>query len=325
MNEPRIVAIGGGTGLPILLQGLKKHTCKLTAIVSVTDTGRSSGRLRENMGILPPGDIRNCLIALSGSEKLLHDIFQYRFMNGELKGHTLGNLFITAMTKVTGSFEEAIKETSRVLAIKGKVLPPTLQDVHICAELEDGTIVEKELRVRAPGKSRIKRVFLSCPAEPLNEALSEIEDADLVVLGPGSLYTSIITNLLISRMADTIKNSRAKKVYICNIMTQPGQTDNYTALDHVNEIIHYLGSAPDFVVINDKLPSDDILKRYAKENAFPVICDQNQISNIEKLGSKVITAPIVEQIRERKILWEKQDLLRHDSDNLANVVINLLR
>lgn len=316
----KVVTIGGGTGLPFVLEGMKKYSQDLTAIVTVTDSGRSSGRLRRDLGVLPPGDIRNCLIALSESEKLLHDLFNYRFDRGALNGMNLGNLFIAAMAKITGSFEQAIKETSSILAIRGKVLPSTLSDTHICARLRDGTELEEEYNVRQPGKAAIEEVYLKPEdAEAFGEAVEEILASDLIVLGPGSLYTSIISNLLVKGIAQAIRRSSAKKVYVCNIVTQPGQTDGFDANRHVGSIERYLGQEVlDYVVINSTQPPPAIMERYEKDGA--------QLVRPETYSGKVkaICADVMENLTEKRALWEKQDLIRHDPDKLARVLIESL-
>jgi len=317
-RSPRIVAVGGGTGLPILLEGLKAFSRELAAVVTVTDNGRSSGRLRSDLGVLPPGDIRNCLVALSGSERLLHSLFQYRFDSGSLDGMSFGNLFIAALAKVTGSFEQAIREVGRVLAIEGRVLPATLGDTHLCAELADGTVVRDEVDVRRPGKPPLRRLFLQDDTvEAFDEAIEAIEGADLIVLGPGSLYTSVIANLLIPGIARAIRRSPAKRVYVCNVMTQPGQTDGYSASDHVRAVLDYLDGALDAVLVNSARPSRDTLARYAGEGAQLVRTDRP----LYELGPEIIEADLVENGSHRPVPWEKQDLLRHNPQKIASVLI----
>ena len=322
-TDPKVVAIGGGTGLPILLEGVKRYTRDLTAVVAVTDSGRSSGKIREDFGLPPPGDIRNCLVALAESEELVHKLFQYRFENGSLEGMTLGNLFIAALAKVTGSFEEAVKETSRILAIRGKVLPSTTADAHICAELSDGEIVEEELNVRKRDKPPIKRAFLSLENAPAcEEALEEIVKADYIVLGPGSLYTSVMSNLLVEEISAAIRLSKATTVYVCNIVTQPGQTDGYSASDHVKAIIEQVGAgALDYVLVNNKVPPPEVLEAYARAGAELVRVDED----LYHLGVQVIEADLLEKLQggSTRVLWEKQDLLRHDPDKLARIIIGL--
>ncbi|HDY66204.1 MAG: uridine diphosphate-N-acetylglucosamine-binding protein YvcK [Candidatus Scalindua sediminis] len=323
-DQLRILAIGGGTGLPRALEGLKTYSENPTAIVTVTDSGRSSGAIREQYGILPPGDARNCLIALSESEeqeKDLYQLFQYRFNKGPLNGMSLGNLLMAALTDMTGSFELALKKASKILAIKGKVLPSTLTSTHICAELEDGSTVEEEFNVRAPQKPPIKKVFLkSNNVECLPEAISEINKADIVVIGPGSLYTSIISNLLVGGIKEALQNTKAMKIYICNIVTQPGQTDNYTASDCVKTIIKYLGEGIlDYVLVNDNFPNDDILEKYRSEGAEIIAIDED----LTKINVEVEVTDLIENIEQKRILWEKQDLIRHDPEKLADSICRI--
>lgn len=320
----KILAIGGGTGLPIMLEGSKTYSKHLTAVVTVTDSGRSSGVLREEFGILPPGDARNCLVALSETEEQereLYQLFQYRFNRGSLEGMSLGNLLMAALTDITGSFEQAIKKASKILHIRGKVLPSTLANTHICAELEDNTYVEEEFNVRAVGKSPIKNVFLkSNDVPPFPEAVEEILKADIIVIGPGSLYTSLITNLLVSGIRNAIRNSKATKIYVCNIVTQPGQTDNYKVSDHIKAVTKYLGDGVlDYVIVNNNIPRKDILDKYQKEGAAVVLMDEgvyNPKVNVKK-------ADLVEDFDQKRVLWEKQDLLRHDPDKLADSICRI--
>ncbi|TLD41928.1 MAG: LPPG:FO 2-phospho-L-lactate transferase like, CofD-like [Candidatus Jettenia ecosi] len=317
----KIVAIGGGTGLPIMLEGSKTYSKHLTAVVTVTDSGRSSGVLREEFGILPPGDARNCLAALSETEEQerdLYQLFQYRFNRGSLEGMSLGNLLMAALTDITGSFEQAIKKASKILSIRGKVLPSTLTSTHICAELEDGTYVEEEFNVRALGKAPIKNVFLKTKdVTPLPEAVEEILKADIIVIGPGSLYTSLITNLLVSGIRNAIRNSKATKIYVCNIVTQPGQTDHYKVSDHINTVVKYLGDGVlDYVIVNNNIPRKDILDKYQKEGAELALMDEG----VYNLNVNIKKADLIEDINQKRILWEKQDLIRHDPDKLADSI-----
>ncbi|MEK6871894.1 MAG: gluconeogenesis factor YvcK family protein [Nanoarchaeota archaeon] len=323
----KIVAIGGGTGLPTIVEGLRAYTDDITMIVTVTDSGRSSGILRKELDVLPPGDIRNCLIALSNSEKLLGDLFQYRFETGSLEGHNFGNLFLAALTKLTGSFEQTIAETSKLLQLKGKVMPSTFDNVHICAELMDGTIIAEEnniidrknslVHLRSP----IKKVFLRPTARANPAAVAEIQSADLIVLCPGSLFTSIISSLLVEGIGKAINNSKAKKVYISNIMTQVSQTHNYLASDHVKKIMEYLRGGLTHIVINTQLPDVRLLAEYAKEHASLVA---NDFDELEKLGVTIIAEDLLDTSHEKKLLWEKKDLLRHDSIKIARVLMTLM-
>jgi uncharacterized cofD-like protein len=317
----KVLAIGGGTGLPIMLEGSKTYSKNLTAVVTVTDSGRSSGVLREEFGILPPGDARNCLVALSETEEQereLYQLFQYRFNRGSLEGMSLGNLLMTALTDITGSFEQAIKKASKILHIRGKVLPSTLANTHICAELEDNTYVEEEFNVRTVGKSPIKNVFLkSNDVPPFSEAVEEILKADIIVIGPGSLYTSLITNLLVAGIRNAIRNSKATKIYVCNIVTQPGQTDHYKVSDHIKAVTKYLGDGVlDYVIVNNNIPRKDILDKYQKEGAEVVLMDEG----VYNLNVNVKKADLVEDLNQKRVLWEKQDLLRHDPDKLADSI-----
>ncbi|MEN9625715.1 MAG: hypothetical protein RL557_43 [archaeon] len=326
-KDVKVVAIGGGTGLPTIVEGLRRHTDDITMIVTVTDSGRSSGILRKELSVLPPGDLRNCLIALSNSDKLMRDLFQYRFENGSLEGHNFGNLFIAALTKLTGSFEKAVAEASKILKLKGKVLPSTFDSVHICAELEDGTVIEEENNIvdrhnaQVHLRSPIKKVFLKPIARANPESLKEIEKADLIVLCPGSLYTSIISNLLVEGICDAIRHSKAKKVYICNIMTQVSQTHNYKASDYVKKISEYLGGGLDYVIVNTKRPSERLLEGYQKEHASFVDFDREEI---EKIDVQIIEGALLDEAAEKKLLWEKKDLLRHDPEKIAEMIMGIV-
>ena len=317
----KILALGGGTGLPIALEGLKTYSENLTAIVTVTDSGRSSGVIREQYGILPPGDVRNCLVALSETEeqeKDLYQLFQYRFNKGSLNGMSLGNLLMAALTDITGSFDQAIKKASKILTIKGRVLPSTLTSTHICAELKDGSVVEEEFNVRSPQKAPIERVFLkSNDVECPPDAISEIEKADIIVIGPGSLYTSVISNLLVGGIKAALQRTKAVKIYLCNIVTQPGQTDNYTASDHIKAIIKYLGEGIlDYVLVNNNFPRKEIIEKYRKEDADIVALDEN----LEKNNVAIEVTDLIENIEQKRVLWEKQDLIRHDPEKLADSI-----
>lgn len=313
---PKIVAIGGGTGLSMLLKGIKRITNNITAIVTVGDDGGSSGRLREEMGILPPGDIRNCIAALADDEDLVTKLFQYRFKSGEgLEGHSFGNLFLTALCAITGDMVSAVKESSSVLSIRGRVLPSTLDDMKLVAELEDGRIINGESNIpEAQGK--VKRLFTNPEdCRPLEDAISAIKEADLIILGPGSLYTSVIPNLLIKEISQTIAESNAKKIYVCNIMTQPGETDDYTVSNHINAIINHAGSDKimDAVLINDKLP-DNLAEKYRLANSFPVKLD---IDNVKKSGVRVVSKKLIEE--------SKEGFVRHSSNRVARAIYHWYR
>ncbi|PWL80777.1 hypothetical protein DBY21_01125 [Candidatus Gastranaerophilales bacterium] len=308
---PKIVAVGGGTGLSMLLRGIKNITNNITAVVTVGDDGGSSGRLREDMGILPPGDIRNCIAALADDENLITKLFQYRFKSGEgLEGHSFGNLFLTALCAITGDMVRAVKESSNVLSIRGRVLPSTLDDMKLVAEMEDGRIIHGESNIpEAHGK--IKRLFtdpVHCRA--LEDVIAAIKDADLIILGPGSLYTSVIPNLLITEIAQEIAHSPAKKIYVCNIMTQPGETDNYSASDHVRALMSHANSKNiiDAVLVNDYIPSN-LAKKYEMAGSYPVRLD---VENLKKLGVKMFPKKLIEDSRE--------GLVRHSSNRVARAI-----
>ncbi len=308
---PRIVAVGGGTGLSMLLSGIKNITNNITAVVTVGDDGGSSGRLRESMGILPPGDIRHCITALADDEDLVTKLFKYRFKNGEgLEGHSFGNLFLTALCAITGDMVTAVKESSNVLSIRGRVLPSTLDDMKLVAELEDGRVIHGESTIpEAHGK--IKRLFTepaNCRA--LEDAIHAIRNAELIILGPGSLYTSVIPNLLIKEIADEIAKSKAKKIYVCNIMTQPGETDDYKVSDHLKALIQHAGSNKivDAVLVNDYLP-ENLADKYQKSDSYPVKLD---IAEVKKMGIKIVAKKLIEDSRE--------GLVRHSSNRVARAV-----
>jgi uncharacterized cofD-like protein len=310
---PRIVVIGGGTGLSTLLRGLKAYSANITAIVTVADDGGSSGRLRREIGVLPPGDIRNCLAALADEEKLMTELFQYRFRAGDgLIGHSFGNLFLTAMSDITGDLEQAIAASSKVLAVRGQVLPSTLSDVRLWAELTDGRRIEGESSIT---EARGKIVTLGCtPANPpaLPKALRAIREADYIIIGPGSLYTSIIPNLLVPDIADAIAQTKVPCIYVCNIMTQPGETQGYSVGDHIRAIDAACGK-PLFgaVLVQKKVPSAKALIRYAKEDSNPVPLDRDVVT---RLGRRIILA---------NVLYEDEytGLVRHDPQRLAKVLL----
>jgi uncharacterized cofD-like protein len=311
-TRPRIVSIGGGTGLSSLLRGLKKCDADLSAIVTVTDDGGSSGRLREELGVLPPGDIRNCMIALSEDENLMSRLFRFRFnSDGSLHNHSFGNLFLTAMAGVTGDFAEAVHLTSEVLAIKGVIYPLTTSNVSLSAELEDGSVVTGETRITGSNQP-IRRVHLDpSDARALPEALEAITTANVITIGPGSLYTSLIPNLLVKEVIAAIRASQGTKIYIQNIMTQPGETEGYSAADHVKAIAdHCDGILFPNILVNNRAPSESILKKYDAERATLVQVDRDRLHALQL------------NIVERDLLAE-DGVVRHDPDRLARTVFEL--
>ena len=312
-NEPGIVVIGGGTGLSVLLKGLKKYSSELTAVVTVSDDGGSSGRLRAELGVLPPGDIRNCLVALAETETLMDRVFQHRFyQEGSLQGHNLGNLLLVALTEITGDFVSAIREVSRVLAVRGRVLPATLEQVTLGAAMADGSTVYGETAIRQYS-SRIEKLFLVPECQPIPETLQAITEADAIIIGPGSLFTSIIPNLLVQGVVDAIATSNAVTFYISNIMTELGETDGFDAADHLKVIVDHIGQQIiDFAIVNTGAIDEPRLSRYREERAVPVSAYREEI---EQLGIRVIEANLVSDDR---VAW-------HDSDKLAAVIMETLR
>lgn len=300
---PKVVAIGGGHGLSMLLRGLKNKTSNITAIVTVADDGGSSGRLREEMGIIAPGDLRNCLVALADKETVLEEIFQYRFDGeGELAGHSLGNLFLAALIKQFGSVQNALEAASKVLNIRGQVMPATSQTVRLKARMSDGEIVEGESEISAYPEKKgrdIRIVHMSTiPKAPMavGDALKALRDADLITLGPGSLYTSVLPNLLVPEILQTIRESGAPVIYICNVMTQPGETSGYTVGDHLKALVDHIGGGVvDFVLANTGTPAADVLKKYEKAHAYPVSIDRKKV---ESLGASLIEADLLGPARE---------------------------
>ena len=290
---PKLVAIGGGTGLSTLLRGLKRYSDNITAIVAMADNGGSSGKLREEMGVLPPGDIRNCLTALAGEEELLTALFNHRFSHGtSLIGHSFGNLFLTAMAEVTGDFEQAVQASSRVLAVRGQVLPATLTPIELVATLEDGTEIHGESQI-SKSKRRIAdiRVEPSAP-EATPDAVKAIQEAEVIIIGPGSLYTSLAPNLLIPELREALHASTAPKIYICNVMTQPGETDGYTASDHAKALRKVGGDdAFDWILVNQD-PPERLKAQYEAQGQYPVHCDREAC---EAMGVKVIEASLLDE------------------------------
>ncbi|AIK39918.1 MULTISPECIES: gluconeogenesis factor YvcK family protein [Bacillus] len=313
-RKPKIVIMGGGTGLSVLLRGLKKYPVDITAVVTVADDGGSSGRLRDELEIPPPGDIRNVLVALSDVEPLVEALFQHRFTSGEgLTGHALGNLLLAGMTSITGDFFHAITETSKVLNVRGRVLPAANQSVVLHAELEDGQIVTGESKIPYFGK-KINRVFLTPgDVEPLSETLMEIQRADLLVFGPGSLYTSILPNLIVKKIGDAVLTAKAKKVYVCNVMTQAGETMGYTAFDHVQALHDHLG-APfiDTAIVNNHDIPAELRKLYAKELSEPVVVDEDRFAESK-----------IRLIQDELAKYDDQ-VVRHDTLKLASILYSLL-
>lgn len=312
---PRIVAMGGGTGLGTLLRGLKQHSSNITAIVTVTDDGGSSGRLIKDKNMIPPGDIRNCLVALADAEKQMTDLFQHRFKDdsGSLSGHSIGNLLIAGLVDQSkGDFETAVQVASDVLAIRGRVVPSTLAHVRLRAELEDGTEICGETAIVAAGK-RIKKMHLDPEdAEAQKDAIEALRSADLICIGPGSVYTSVIPNLLVPGIAEALRESSALKVYICNVMTQPGESDTFSASEHIYTILDNAGSRVfDYVLINTATPSEAAVAKYREVGQHLVDAD---LDRIKSMGLKIIQGNFMSE----------SDVVRHDPMKVASRVVALL-
>lgn len=313
---PKIVAIGGGTGLSTMLKGIKKLTNNITAVVTVGDDGGSSGKLREELGVLPPGDIRSCVAALADDEDLVTKLFQYRFKDcAGLSGHSFGNLFLTALCAITGNMVNAVQESSNVLSIRGRVLPSTLDDMRLAAEMEDGSIIHGESNIPESGK-KIKRLFCepdNCKA--LSDVILAIHDADLIILGPGSLYTSVIPNLLIKDIAKAVNEAKAKKIYVCNIMTQPGETDGFSVSDHIKTLLSHAkyNKIIDAVLVNTQLPQE-LIEPYKDAGSVPVVVDNDELN---RMGIEVV---------QKNLIYDKRfddghsSFVRHSPKRLARVI-----
>ena len=308
---PHIVVIGGGTGLSVLLRGLKEYSSNITAIVSVGDDGGSSGRIREEFGMVPVGDVRNCIVALSDREDLMEQLFDYRFERGDgLDGHSLGNLLLVAMAYLTGSFHDAVSDINEVLQIRGKVLPVTDEPITLKAILDDDTEIIGESCVSQADRPIVRLTIEPEDVQPLEEALEAIASAEAIILGPGSLFTSIIPNLLVDGIVEAILKSKAMKFYVCNVMTQAGETDNFTAEDHLFSLLeHGRKGIVDYIIVNNHEAIDrEILQRYAEEGAMPVTYHKDKL---EQLQVKVVEANLLNE----------QQVLRHNSERLAETIM----
>ena len=310
----KVVTIGGGTGLSVLLRGLKKYPLEITAVVTVADDGGSSGKIRSDMNIPSPGDIRNVIAALSDVEPYLEKMFQYRFDSGEVKGHPVGNLMIAAMTDIHGDFSTAVKVMSRILNVRGTVLPTTNDIATLNAVLSDGEIIRGESSITKAG-GVIDHVYITpSRVKPNEDVLKAIEEADYIIMGPGSLYTSIIPNLVISKVSEKIRESNAKKIYVCNVMTQHGETDNYTVSDHIVAINkHVEENIFDLVIANSREFDDSILSKYHKEKQEPVKIDQEKI---EELGIKLI--------KNNDVGIVDNNTIRHNADKVSELIYDYI-
>jgi uncharacterized cofD-like protein len=308
-GRPAIAALGGGTGLSSLLRGLKLAAVDLTAIVTVADDGGSSGRLRRELGILPPGDIRNCLVALADDESLMGKLFQHRFADGDLSGHPFGNLFLAALTEVTGDFDLAVQECSRVLKIRGAVVPSTLDQVRLWAERVDGTVVCGETNIAA-GFSPCQRVWFDPAPEAYLSAVQALGRADVIVLGPGSLFTSVLPHLAVPDIARAVQDAHGLRVYVCNVMTQPGETDGFDAVDHISRVLAVIPGGIDVVVLHEGSFDPAAVAAYAAMGQVPVEIDRARLAG---LGVRVVTAPLA----------DAGGVVRHSPQALANVLLEL--
>ena len=317
VKGPKIVVIGGGTGLSTMLRGLKYYTSNITAIVTVGDDGGGSGDLREDLGMLPPGDIRNCILALADTEPLMEDLLQYRFKDGRLKNQSFGNLFLAAMAGISDNFEEAVQKMSSVLAVTGKVIPVTLDNMQLVARLQNGNIVEGESQIPEEAlkqNSRIDELMIRPEnAKALKEALTAIKEADAIVMGPGSLYTSITSNLLVKDISRAVRKSNGIKIYISNIMTQPGETTGFKVSDHLKVLRKYGGKdIVDYVIVNTGEITDELKEKYNQEGAELVKLDEE---DIKSMGIKIVGENLV------KI---NNGTVKHDSDKLAEVLADTI-
>lgn len=316
-SEKKVIIFGGGTGLSIILRGLKKYTENITAVVTVADDGGGSGVLREDLGMLPPGDIRNCIISLADTPPILEKLMQHRFKEGYLKGQSFGNLFIAAMYEIHGDFEHALKELSNIFKLTGKVLPMTLADTNLVAELESGESIFGENTipeyVRKTGDKIKKISLMPSYCEPLADTIESILEADVIILGPGSLYTSIVPNLLVHNIIEYINNSKAKVYYIANLMTQPGETNNYSIKDHVETIYnHANGLVIDYILINNQLVDADVKKIYEEKNSFQLMLDKDQESYFRNKNIKII---------KNNFLDIEKNYVRHNADKISESIL----
>lgn len=313
MADKKIVVIGGGTGLSTMLRGLRMHTHNITAVVTVADDGGSSGRLRNDLGMLPMGDVRNCVGALADTEPILSELLSFRFSEGTLKDHSFGNIMLAALNEMSDSFEEAVCKLNHIMGVIGKVYPVTNDTVDLRAVLEDGTVIDGESKIgtyRSGENKGISRLHIVPEnPKPVDGVIKAIEEAEVIVLGPGSLYTSIIPNLLVDGVTEAIKASRAKKVYVCNIMTQPGETDGYSVCDHLRAIEkHSYEGIIDAVIVNRAPLPEELREKYAAENTYQVADDT------DKLSEKAIVV-------YGDLLLMKNDKIRHNFSRLARTVV----
>jgi len=329
MESLKVVCVGGGLGAPTVMAGLRAYTDDITGLIAVTDSGRSTGKVRIALDVPAPGDIRNALVVLSEGDPVLRALFDQRFetdKSEDLNGMAFGNLFLAALTQQQGSFLAAVQQAARLLQIRGRVLPVTLYNTHLCAKLADGTVVEQEVNVRGLGKAAIDHIYLKDPeVSAADGAVEAIESADIITLGPGSLYTTVCACLLVPEVARAIGTSDALVVYVANSTTQPGQTDGMSLSDHVARVQDYLGgSGLDVVLANDDPPPAHLRGHYADQGLRYLEATPDEIAAVARLGVRVVTAPVIDKWSGPRELWNKQDTLRHDSRRVAAAIVGLL-
>ena len=330
MDELKVVCVGGGLGAPSVMSGLKRHTSRITGLIGVTDSGRSTGKVRIALDVPAPGDIRNAMVVLAEGSPELRRLFQHRFRTDkseELDGMAFGNLFLAALTQLEGSFLGAVEEAARMLGVRGRVLPVTLYNTHLCAELVDGSVVEQEVNVRAVGKPAIARIFLKDgEVEPCAGTVEAIAEADLITLGPGSLYTTVCACLLVPEIAHAIAESDAPVVYIANTTTQPGQTDELGLAEHVRTVLHHLGGRGlDVALLNADAPPAELREHYSAQGLRYLEPTENELGAIRALGVDPVLAPLIDTWSGPRRLWEKLDTIRHDADRVGDALVALVR
>ena len=318
---PYIVAVGGGTGLSTLLRGIKSFTRNITAVVAVTDEGGSSGRIRNEWGMLPPGDVRNCIAALAENDSELKRILDFRFDRGELAGHSLGNLLLLAVTEMSGDFSKAVEIMNHLLSIRGRVLPVTTEGITLMGRTKGGLTVKGELSISEHGRNLSEIWLEPHDAKPLPDVLSAVDDADVILLGPGSLFTSVIPNILMKDFADKLRDSNVPSIYICNLMTQPEETQGFNVVQHIEWVSAAVGKTPDYVIANSQAIPEDIVDRYALEGATPLYLDEEQRKIIRSMSCECVEADIMSVYDSAK---EKR-VLRHDPQKLASVIFRIIR
>lgn len=328
MSDLKVVCVGGGLGAPTVMAGMRRHTERITALIAVTDSGRSTGKVRIALDVPAPGDIRNALVVLAEGDPVLRRLFSQRFSTDkseDLDGMAFGNLFLAALTQLEGSFLGAVQEASRLLGVRGKVLPVTLYNTQLRALLTDGTVVDQEVNVRAPGKAPIERIFLADDhVAPCEGSVEAIEEADLITLGPGSLFTTVCACLLVPDIARAIAASDALVVYVANTTSQPGQTDGLGLAEHVAAVMRYLGGGLDVALVNDDAPPDELRRHYAEQGLDYLEPTTDELKRIRALGVEPVTAPLIDRWSGPRDLWQKLDTIRHHPDRVADALMKLV-